>query len=256
VGVKLKKKVKNDIMGLNTHALCVGKRSQKATKNSSLLRWLFGINPLTGTCLKPRGHLKAEEFFMGTSKLQETTASLLHQHFGRFEIKENYRPDWLTNGEGNRIELDFYLPELNIAIEVNGNQHYHYNPFFHNEYSDFEKQKRHDDIKKAVCQRKKITLIELTSYYELLDAIEDIKTTLSNNLPYDEYIRLKVLFFDKRLGKYEKQLRGGKARKNKTKRMLNERKKQVKGLRRKLRKERKKAQEDFREIINILSQTV
>jgi hypothetical protein len=42
------------------------------------------------------------------------------------------RPSWLINSyTGNRLELDLYCPELRLAVEFNGEQHYVVVPKFH-----------------------------------------------------------------------------------------------------------------------------
>ena len=39
--------------------------------------------------------------------------------------KQNFRPKWLTNPKTNYpLEIDVYFPELKIAVEYNGAQHY------------------------------------------------------------------------------------------------------------------------------------
>lgn len=41
------------------------------------------------------------------------------------DIFRNYRPDWLKNPtSGKNLELDFYLPHIPIAIEIQGQHHY------------------------------------------------------------------------------------------------------------------------------------
>lgn len=54
---------------------------------------------------------------MATSKLQKYTSSLLGKHFGEYTIRENHRPEWMMSRDGKRLELDFFIEELNFAIE-------------------------------------------------------------------------------------------------------------------------------------------
>ena len=68
-------------------------------------------------------------------------------------IRENYRPDWMTSSEGTRLELDFYIEDEEIAIEVQGAQHYQYVPFFHGNKDNFDRSKKMDLEKKDLLKR-------------------------------------------------------------------------------------------------------
>ena len=41
-----------------------------------------------------------------------------------YEYLKNYRPDWLRNDTGRNLEYDFYIPELKMAFEIQGQHHY------------------------------------------------------------------------------------------------------------------------------------
>lgn len=184
---------------------------------------------------------------MGTSKLQEETARMLYREFGSTTIKENHRPRWLTNSDGNRIELDFYLPELKIAIEVNGNQHYTFTPFFHGDYAGFEKQRDHDEIKQITCTKRGIELIEISSEFELKTTVEYIRNKCGMQIPFDEYFRLKTLYINKRLYSIKKGLKNYKRslEKAQTKKERAAIKKHIKGHVRALEEALTKAEIDF-----------
>lgn len=74
------------------------------------------------------------------------------------------RPDFLSNpvtgGEYN-LELDCYNDELKIAVEYNGVQHYKYTPYFHKSREAFQNQKYRDYMKRELCQKNGVTLIEV-----------------------------------------------------------------------------------------------
>lgn len=95
---------------------------------------------------------------MATSKLQNYVAGKLNQSFGNLKIYENYRPDWMRGPELERLELDFYIPELGIAIEVQGNQHYEFVEFFHKTVDEFETRKERDKAKIGLCDGRGIIL--------------------------------------------------------------------------------------------------
>lgn len=96
---------------------------------------------------------------MATSKLQEYVATKLMETFGNLTIHENYRPDWMRGPKLERLELDFYIPELKIAIEVQGKQHYEYVEFFHKSVDDFEYRKLRDTVKHDLCTGRGISLV-------------------------------------------------------------------------------------------------
>ena len=86
------------------------------------------------------------------------------------------RPSWLTNPDTNRpLELDIYLPERNVAIEVQGLQHYQPLDFFGGQES-FDALQERDDLKRKLCAENNVRLIE----YDLRwgRKFSDIKTFL------------------------------------------------------------------------------
>jgi len=76
---------------------------------------------------------------------------------------ENYHPDWLLSPTGTRMELDIFIPDINTAIEIQGEQHFSFIGFFHKTYADFEKQKEYDKEKKNLCYGANVKLLEVCS---------------------------------------------------------------------------------------------
>jgi hypothetical protein len=75
---------------------------------------------------------------------------------------EKARPIFLTNPHtGRALELDIYCPELKLAIEYNGIQHYEFTPRFHRDQQAFDEQKYRDDFKRTACKRHGVTLITI-----------------------------------------------------------------------------------------------
>lgn len=101
----------------------------------------------------------------GESKGELECRRVLEKIFGKPFPKA--RPDFLrnpvTSGEqgDNNLELDCYNSELQLAVEYNGVQHYRYVPFFHRNKDAFQNQKYRDHMKREVCKRNGITLIEV-----------------------------------------------------------------------------------------------
>jgi len=74
--------------------------------------------------------------------------------------------------------LDFYLPLMKIAIEVQGIQHYEYTHFFQSHLLYFHKQKKRDMEKQEWCELNNITLI-LLPYNK---AIEEWRTIILQHI--------------------------------------------------------------------------
>jgi very-short-patch-repair endonuclease len=63
---------------------------------------------------------------------------------------------------GTRLTLDFFNSNRQIALEVDGNQHYQYNKFFHGgSRMKFLQQLQRDQAKEDFCERNGITLIRI-----------------------------------------------------------------------------------------------
>lgn len=146
---------------------------------------------------------------MGTSKLQKLTREFLFFHFGKEKIIENYRPVWLQNELGNRLELDFYFEGIEVAIEVQGSQHFEFVKFYHKDKIGFEKRKRWDETKRIICIKRGIRLLEVCHEKDLRIVYSIISKVITpeSNLPSIE----KAIVIDyserKKLIKGEKQSR-------------------------------------------------
>ncbi len=68
-------------------------------------------------------------------------------------IERNKRPDNLRSDKDKPLELDIFLPEIGIAIEVQGPQH------FKSIYGDNRRLKDNDKVKKEWCEKNGIKLI-------------------------------------------------------------------------------------------------
>lgn len=63
---------------------------------------------------------------------------------------------------GTRMTLDFYNANKKLAVEVDGNQHYKYNKFFHsNSRQNFLSQLQRDEKKEYFCEINKIKLVRI-----------------------------------------------------------------------------------------------
>ena len=72
------------------------------------------------------------------------------------------RPAWLTNTATNSpLELDCYNNEWQIALEYNGAQHYAFVKSWHYTQKEFKKQQQRDELKRELCAKHKVLLIEV-----------------------------------------------------------------------------------------------
>ena len=79
----------------------------------------------------------------------------IHSLFGNYEIFTHHRKTL----EG--LELDIYIPELKLAFEYMGKQHYEWIDYFHKTKEEFELLQYRDKCKKKICKIKGITLIRI-----------------------------------------------------------------------------------------------
>lgn len=105
-------------------------------------------------CIKSKGEQKISKF------LQEHNIIFQQQKtFDTCRFKDTNRP----------ARFDFYLPEYNLLIEYDGQQHFYYTNSGWNNQENFEKNQQHDNFKNNWCKNNNIKLIRI-SY---LDNIED-----------------------------------------------------------------------------------
>ncbi len=78
------------------------------------------------------------------------------------DIKVNYKHPALHFSQSTRsMELDIYIPSLALAFEYQGEHHYQ----FHYLYGSPELHQQRDQEKRALCQRARITLIEIPYWW-------------------------------------------------------------------------------------------
>lgn len=88
-------------------------------------------------------------------------------------IKRHYRPDWL---EG--LELDIYIPTINLAFEYQGIQHFKAIDHWGGQ-QQLKKQQEHDQRKKHICEHLGIRLICVSYDEELSDS--HIRNSIESN---------------------------------------------------------------------------
>jgi len=87
---------------------------------------------------------------------------LLHDIFSGYSIYEEVKlPGTVNPAKKSVLYLDFYIPNAIIGIEVHGEQHFKYIPYFHKSKAGFAMSKKRDLDKKEWCRINDITLVEL-----------------------------------------------------------------------------------------------
>ncbi len=96
------------------------------------------------------------------SKFHVRARKLLKTIFHSYRILEEVKlPGSTASHRKGVLYLDFYLPQIMMAIEVHGQQHYKYTPFFHKNKADFAIAKAKDEDKISWCELNKIDIIIL-----------------------------------------------------------------------------------------------
>jgi hypothetical protein len=98
---------------------------------------------------------------LGELKCREVLEKIFQVPFAKCRPEFLHNVVTSTDTSSYRLELDCYNPELAIAVEYNGRQHYEYVPFFHRTRDAFYNQKYRDEIKRIKCRENGVTLIEV-----------------------------------------------------------------------------------------------
>lgn len=145
---------------------------------SHFLRWLVPSQLrelLQAQAIAQDGFLLSNRHTMGAfSKLHNYTFWKLCSQFPGLDIKENAYPDWLISSNLTRLELDIYIEEINLAVEIQGAQHFEFIPFFHKTRENFEKRKMYDQEKRDLCYGKGIRLVEIEIEQDAEDLIDSL----------------------------------------------------------------------------------
>ena len=98
------------------------------------------------------------------SKFQKNVKSFLKEYWSNHVVFEEFPV------VGTRLSLDFFNANKHIAIEVQGDQHTKYVPFFHGKYkNNYLQQLKRDHQKQQFCELNNIKLVEIYSS-DIIDA--------------------------------------------------------------------------------------
>ncbi len=95
-------------------------------------------------------------------------------------------PKWLKSNEGYQLELDGYSKEFKIAFEHQGIQHFKYSKRFHKSKKDFINQRYRDNLKKYLCNKHNIILIEVPQVPDEV-SLDELKSFIIQELNKNNY---------------------------------------------------------------------
>lgn len=120
-----------------------------------------------------------EHPYLKMSKGERMVDAYLKKHEVKFICQKTF--DDLKNPETNyKLRLDFYIPNLKVAIEVSGKQHYQPIKMFGGEDA-FKKSVYRDQLKRDYCNNNNIKLVEISyldygSMYDIINYNIGLKT--------------------------------------------------------------------------------
>lgn len=122
----------------------------------------------------PANHLKGENCpLCHISKIEEQVFLLLKNNNINFEYRKK---DFIWLKDKQQLELDFYLPDYNIAIECQGIQHFIPVKYFGGE-EKLNRQIKSDKIKNKLCKEHDIEIIYFCEKrYKFNNVINDIES--------------------------------------------------------------------------------
>jgi hypothetical protein len=93
------------------------------------------------------------------SKYHIRARQILKETFNSYRILEEVKlPGSTASNKKSVLYLDFYIPSIKFAVEVHGQQHYEFTPFFHKSKADFVLSKARDEDKIEWCNLNNITI--------------------------------------------------------------------------------------------------
>jgi len=100
------------------------------------------------------------------SIFQKDCGLLLKEKFPYYTILE----EWIIP-RSNGLSFDFFIPDIMIAVECQGEQHIKFSKFFHGTIDKFIAQKKRDRAKKDWCLINQIKLVEIFNVKEFEEKI-------------------------------------------------------------------------------------
>jgi len=94
------------------------------------------------------------------SKYHLAARELLENKFKGYTLLEELKlPGTVNPSKKSALFLDFFIPNLLLGIEVHGQQHYEYCPFFHKSRGGYILSQQRDVTKSKWCELNEIDLV-------------------------------------------------------------------------------------------------
>ena len=106
------------------------------------------------------------------SYLADKVYELLKETFPFYNVQK----EKFVYYKGYKLYFDFFINELGVFLEVQGEQHDKFIKFFHDSSYGFRQQKKRDRLKRDYCIDNKFKLILINhdlDYKELLDLVNN-----------------------------------------------------------------------------------
>ena len=94
------------------------------------------------------------------SKFHLLARELIYETYPSYIVLEEVKLPGSTTNKAS-LYLDFFIPNLKLAFEVHGQQHYKFTPFFHKHRADFLLGQHRDRNKILWCENNEIDLVVL-----------------------------------------------------------------------------------------------
>ena len=95
------------------------------------------------------------------SKKEGQMQKLLNEILPDEDYIDNGYYSWMMSPKNSPLQLDRFYPNLGVAFEYNGRQHYEYNAYMHSSREAFEYLRKCDVRKKRECRKTGIALITI-----------------------------------------------------------------------------------------------
>lgn len=102
--------------------------------------------------------MNKERLYPFRSSLEKKAFNIIREILLFEEVKINEFHDWLVNYESNhKLSLDFFFPEFDLAIEIDGFRHY--DSSADQSFEDFCRRQELDQLKDKICKKNGVKLL-------------------------------------------------------------------------------------------------